>query len=579
MTVARPDPPRTQATFAATLVDEWARCGVTDAVVAPGSRSTPLVLALAREPRLRLHVRLDERSAGFVGLGLGLATGRPTVVVTTSGTAAAHLHPAILEASHACVPLIACTADRPPELQDVRAAQTISQRGLFGGAVRLFLDPGVADEEASGSWRSLAARVYLRSVDPAGEGAGPVHLNLPFREPLVSEPGPLPIGRPEGRPWTRLVAAETPAAGLDELLQPGRKGMFVAGMGCRDMAGLTALAERLGWPVLADPRAWRREPSRCLVTCFDSALRHKGFAGWAAPDVVVQLGDLPASKVLGRFLSAATGAVRVVVGGGVPWQDPDSAADLVVRATVDSLTAPPRTDRPAGDDGWLAGWQRAEVAVDRVHASALDPDGPLSEPGIARMLYQSVPADSTLFVASSMPVRDLEWFAGKRADPPRVLANRGVNGIDGIVSTAAGVAMAAGAAPVYCLLGDLALLHDLSGLVWPDPGPPDLTLVVVDNAGGGIFSFLPQVETLDGPTFETLFGTPQRADIRAMAAAAGCEVDEIGSLKQLAALVSAPPVPRSGIRLLHVRTDRAANKAVHDELEAAVMAALDLVGF
>lgn len=570
----RPDlrlPSRVQAAFAATLVDEWARCGVSDAVVAPGSRCTPLTLALADDIRVRLHVHLDERSAAFFALGLGLASGRPAVVVTTSGTAATELHPAVVEAHQARVPLIACTADRPPELHHVGAPQTIEQGGLFAGAVRWAFEPGVPDARAVGWWRSLAARAVLESTaGPAGPG--PVHLNLAFREPLVAEPGDLPPGRPEGRPWhaaARPGRVWDPDPAVDASLS-GRRGVMVAGAGSGSPTAVSELATRLGWPVLADPRSGCRG-GPCAVAAFDGLLRHQPFADTHWPDVVIRLGQPPASKALTGWLGRVP-ATHVVVDPYGQWPDPDRTAGLVVAADPAAFCrAAGHGAAPAPED-WLGGWLQAEAAaqaaIDEVLARHPEP----TEPGVARALTASLPGESILFVSSSMPVRDVEWY-GHATSPHRVLANRGANGIDGIVSTALGVAAAEPARPVVAVLGDLAFVHDGGGLLWATRRGLRCTLVVVDNDGGGIFSFLPQAGVLARATFETLLGTPHGLDLGALAAVHGVTAETVGAAGEVVPLVL-DAISAGGVRMVHVRTDRAANVVLHGEIHQAIAAAI-----
>src|SRR5690606_27850812 len=335
-----PAPADVQATFAATLVDEWVRAGVTDAVVCPGSRSTPLALALAAEPAVRLHVHLDERSGAFYALGLGLATRRPAVVLTTSGTAAAELHPAVVEADLAAVPLLACTADRPPELRDVGAPQAIDQVHLYGRSVRWYADPGVPEPGGAGRWRPLAARAVAAAT---GDPPGPVHLNLPFREPLVGTPGPLPPARDRG-PWARAVAAPPAAAPVDEgdlaALAgelAGRRGLIVAGRADVDGAAVHAAAEALGWPVVAEPRspAWLAAPT--AVAHLDAVLRSARAAEALRPEVVVRLGPPGSSRVVNEWL-AASGAAEVVA-GAPGWSDPAGTAAVVVPGAPAALVA------------------------------------------------------------------------------------------------------------------------------------------------------------------------------------------------------------------------------------------------
>jgi 2-succinyl-5-enolpyruvyl-6-hydroxy-3-cyclohexene-1-carboxylate synthase len=584
-----------QAAFAATLVDEWVRAGVRHAVVCPGSRSTPLALAVAAEPRLALHVRLDERSAGFTALGIGAATGRPAVVVVTSGTAAAELHAAVVEADLGRVPLLVCTADRPPELRDVGAPQTIDQTHLFGRAPRWTADPGVPDEASRPTWRSLASRAVAEAV--AGpRGPGPVHVNLPFREPLLGDAarGGLPVGRPDGAPWHRVEAARpapSPALVADLVTSGGftpvGRGLIVAGAGCGDADAVLSLAEALAWPVLADPRSGLRRTGARVVSAADGILRSHRFADAHRPDVVLRLGERWASKVVTAFLAGA----RTVVVDPHGWTDPERSAALVVRSDPTAFCRAV-TDavedghgRSAGTRRWAAAWdaaeRRARRAVDEAMAvGARGPGSGPTEPTLAARVVAAVPDGSALVVSSSMPVRDVEAFGGPRNGPPCVLANRGANGIDGVVSTALGVALAVG--PTTALVGDLAFLHDASALVGPAAARPPLTVVVADNGGGGIFSFLPQAAHLDPERFERLFGTPQGADPAAVARGFGWEVVEVGGearrggSEDWTATLGAALADHRGARVVVVRLpERHANVAAHDRLSAAIVEAVD----
>jgi 2-succinyl-5-enolpyruvyl-6-hydroxy-3-cyclohexene-1-carboxylate synthase len=576
----RPTPgdPDRQAAFVATLVDEWVRAGVAHAVVCPGSRSTPLALAVAAEPGIGLHVRLDERSAGFTALGIGAATGRPAVVVVTSGTAAAELHAAVVEADLGRVPLLVCTADRPPELRDVGAPQTIDQTHLFGRAPRWSADPGVPDEASRSTWRSLGSR-SVAETRSGPRGPGPVHLNLPFREPLLGDAdlGGVPPGRPDGQPWHRVEAAR-PAPGravvdalVTEGVRPGTRGLLVAGHGCGDAGAVLALAGALGWPVLADPRSGLRTGDPAVVSAADGVLRAPGFAAGHRPDVTVRLGDRWASKVVTTFLA---GSATVVV-DPYGWSDPERGVDRIVRADPTEFCralAEAVADPGRPDDGWSTAWTRAESAAQRAIEEVLGRDGPATEPALARMLTRVLDPATSLVVSSSMPVRDVEAFGAPVSGGRRVVANRGANGIDGVVSTALGVALATG--PTVALVGDLAFLHDASALVGPAAERPDLTVVVADNGGGGIFSFLPQADHLPADRFERLFGTPQAADPAAVARGFGWDVAEVDGDDWARGLTRAvEPVP--GGRVVVVRLpDRVANVAAHDEVNAAVVAAV-----
>ncbi|MGD0595504.1 MAG: 2-succinyl-5-enolpyruvyl-6-hydroxy-3-cyclohexene-1-carboxylic-acid synthase [Acidimicrobiales bacterium] len=567
----------TAAAFCATLADEWWRGGVRDAVVCPGSRSTPMALALLRHGGLRVSVRLDERGAGFFAVGLALGSGRPTVVLTTSGTAAVELHASVVEAHHAGVPLIVCTADRPPEAHDVGAPQTIDQVHLFGRAVRWFSDLGVPDEAARPMWRSFASRALAEAAS-GPVGPGPVHLNLPFREPLLGEPGELPPARTEQRAWHEIGGRAASDLGeLADHLRAGARGIIVVGRCPSELAApLNALGAELGWPVLADPPSGCRLAGPQVVGAADALLRDEGFAGEMMPEVVLRIGDPWASKVLAGWLSktAAAGAVHIAVDSDWGWKDPGREVSL--RTGGLSPTGPVGA-RSA--DGWLARWAAAEAAAQGAIDRVLGGHSEATEPGIARALYSHVPTEGCLFASSSMPVRDLEWFGRPRAAPPRVVANRGANGIDGVVSTTLGLAASGVAGGVFGLLGDLAVLHDASGLVRPVSGAPPMAAVitVLDNEGGGIFNFLPQASELAEAEFERLFGTPQLPAVAELVGACGYFVREITEAAEFEPALAAAGAAAAAAGLpafVVVDTERRANVAVHGEIEAAVREAL-----
>lgn len=572
-----------QATFCATLVDEWVRCGVAHAIVAPGSRSTPMALALAADPRIEVQVHHDERSAAFIALGVGLASGHPALVLTTSGTATAHLHPAVIEAHQACIPLIALTADRPPELQQVGAPQTVDQAHLYGRSVRWFADVGVPDAATAPTWRSLAARAVAEATTgPAGPG--PVQLNLPFREPLVGEPGPLPAGRPDGARWhttvgRRFAVDRRGTERLGQLLDADR-GVIVAGEGAGEPEVVLALSAATGWPVLADPRSGVRAAAApegapgTVVAAFDAILRHGPTAGALRPEVVLRLGGPPASKELARWIAGAE-AVVVGVDAHGRWFDPEHQAAHVLHAdptAVASALARIVGGREGGAS-WAAQWSSAEAAAQGAIDATLATEDLPTEPGVARTILDALPAGATLVVSSSMPVRDLEWYGS--AGDVRVLANRGANGIDGVVSTAIGAALVGrrtGAATAV-LLGDVALLHDANALLGLAARELDLTIVAIDNDGGGIFSFLPQAEALPAERFEQLFGTPHGVDLSVLAAAHGLVTVEPAGAADVATAISAC-AGAGGARLVRIATDRQANVALHRRIHEAVADAL-----
>jgi 2-succinyl-5-enolpyruvyl-6-hydroxy-3-cyclohexene-1-carboxylate synthase len=576
MTVAideTPAPAAVQATFAATLVDEWVRFGVRHAVVCPGSRSTPLALALSERPEIALQVHHDERSGAFLALGLGLATGRPALVLTTSGTAAAELHAAVVEADLAGVPLLACTADRPPELRDVGAPQAIDQVHLFGRAVRWFGDPGVPDPVSASRWRAFAGRAYAATV---GARPGPVHLNLPFREPLVGTAGTLPPGRGD-RPWVAagsaaMTASSTGAELPDELRGlAGRRGAIVAGAAPVDGPAVHGLADALGWPVLAEPRSPAWIPAATAVVHVDAILRSHRAADGLRPEVVLRIGAPGASRVVNEWL-AASGAEEVVV-GAPGWSDPAATAATVVDGPpAGALAALRQTVAGPAPRDWRERWRAASDAAATAVAATLARESTPNEPAIARDVVAALPAGAGLVVASSMPIRDVERYAAPR-EGLTVLANRGANGIDGTVSTAVGLAIGSGSRTAL-LVGDIAFLHDSNGLLGVGGRGIDLVCVVVDNDGGGIFSFLPQARALPTERFETLFGTPHGLDLVAVAAAFGVDARALGRDDQVGGAVR-EAIAKGGVHVLVARTDRAANIDVHGRIDDAVAAAVD----
>lgn len=550
------------------LVDEMVRCGVRHACLSPGSRSAPLAMALAEEDRIELHVVFDERSASFLALGIAKATRRAVPVVCTSGTAAANLFPAIVEAHHSRTPLLILSADRPPELRHTGASQTIDQIKMFGDPIRWFCDVGIAEDapHSNAYWRSTMARAIAVAE---GSPAGPVHLNLPFRDPLVPDGSGFENdleGRAGGTGWTRVVAAGR--TGLDPhaldalvLRMSGKRGLIIAGAGNHTSEGeIHRLAEELGWPLLAEASSGLRHGTN-VVTAYDSCLKVPGWAEQHEPEVVLRLGSVTLSKSLARSLRNAD---QILIEPDGWWLDPDRDVRTLLRVpAADVVTALSGRVASAPDD-WASSWldadRRAAQAIDSLLGS-----GGLTEPGTARALVRALPSGSSLVVASSMPLRDIEAFAPKR-DDVRFLSNRGANGIDGFVSTAIGVA-AGTRAPTYALCGDLSFLHDQNGLAaLHDPVVP-VVFVVINNNGGGIFSFLPQARFPE--RFEQIFGTPHGLDLAKVASVYDLEHVGVADLGDLPATIESG---RS--KVIEVKTDREANVELHRELQQAVAQAI-----
>ncbi|WP_131740126.1 2-succinyl-5-enolpyruvyl-6-hydroxy-3-cyclohexene-1-carboxylic-acid synthase [Actinomadura roseirufa] len=544
--------------LATVLVDELTRCGMTDVVLAPGSRSAPLALALhaaEEDGRLRLHVRIDERSASFLGLGMAKRSGRPVALVCTSGTAAANFHPAVIEAHESGVPLIVLTADRPPELRDTGANQTIDQVKLFGTAARWSTEIGVPENRPGmvAYWRSLVSRAWGLAQAPA---PGPVHLNAAFREPLVpdgDESWCEPLDGDVTGAWTKVRAA-TPGSVLH--VPPTRRGVLVVGDGAANVKRYVAAASMAGWPVLAEPSGNARYGDHALSS-HHFLLGVPEFVERHRPEVVVTLGKPGLSRPLLSLLRRAEEHI-VLAPDLAHWPDPVRSATQVA----------PEVEIPvvSGDDAWLKSWRTADLAAATAVDAVLDAVPGVSEPRLARDLVSSLPGGSLLFSAASMPIRDLDQVMRPRRGI-RIMANRGASGIDGLVSTAIGAALAHSGRS-YALLGDLAFLHDQNGLViGPRDRRPDLAVVVVNNQGGGIFSLLPQA-ALRGP-FERVFGTPHQVDLEVVAAAHGVPYRRLEAAADLPKAIAG-----EGLRIIEARTDRDANAVLHAEMRKAAHAAV-----
>jgi 2-succinyl-5-enolpyruvyl-6-hydroxy-3-cyclohexene-1-carboxylate synthase len=491
------------------------------------------------------------------------------VIVCTSGTAAANFTPAVVEAHEAGVPLLVLTADRPPELRETGAGQAIDQLKLYGAATRWFFEVGTHDASAEPWMRALACRALHATLGSAGR-PGPVHLNFPLREPLVA-PAELPPGRggrADGRPWLAHRPSPAPAEDLTAWVDAHPRGVVVAG---RAELGQPPLGEAVarfaaaaGWPLLADPLSWARRGG-AAVAHYDALLRSEAFAAAQQPTAVLRAGDLPTSKPLRAWLAGLDSEQLAFDPEGV-WHDPDAALSAVLNAdpaaTLDALAARVQPGDPAWLDAWTAADAAAGAAIDEALGDAL------GEPRVARELGALLPPDATLFVASSMPVRDVETFVAARADPPRVLAHRGANGIDGTVSAAFGAA-AASAGPVALLIGDVALVHDLGALLAASRLGLALTIVLVDNDGGGIFEFLPVAGAAD--VFEEHVATPTGLDAERVAELFRLDYTAPASPPAFAAAVTAA-LGSQHTTLIHVRTDRKANVTEHRAVWEAVRA-------
>jgi 2-succinyl-5-enolpyruvyl-6-hydroxy-3-cyclohexene-1-carboxylate synthase len=575
--------------LASAMVEELARCGMRHAAIAPGSRSTPLALALWRHPAIDSAVLVDERCAGFFALGAAQAEGRPAAVLCTSGSAAANLHPAVVEADEAAVPLIVLTADRPPELRGIGAGQTIDQLNLYGGAARWFCEVGTHDADDSGllHFRSVACRAYAAA---RGEPRpGPVHLNVAWREPLAPDPregdvtasSRLALEGRRDRPLT-AVASDAPTAAealLDELAEriaTAPRGLILAGRQPDPaLAGpVAALARAAGYPILAEPTSQLRfgaPDPELVVWAYDPIARMRPER--LQPELVVRFGDMPTSKALRQWLGSLDELRQVVVDPVFGWNEPTLRAEALVRADggefaagiAERLGSARAAER--GPSEWIAAWlEAAGGAAGAIEAELARIDKP-TEPGVHAALGRTYAEGDLVYTASSMPIRDQEWFASPTSARVRFLCNRGANGIDGLISSALGAASASGA-PTWVIVGDLGLYHDMNALAALRAIQTPVRIVVLDNGGGGIFEFLPQADSVDRDEFEALLGTPVELEIGQIAALYGIEHQLIGSLDELAELTRANRV------IAEVPVDRVENVTVHRRLADAVVGAL-----
>jgi 2-succinyl-5-enolpyruvyl-6-hydroxy-3-cyclohexene-1-carboxylate synthase len=562
--------------LATVLVDELLRGGVREVVLCPGSRSAPLAYAVHAAERaglLRLHVRVDERSAGFLALGLAKGSGRPVPVVTTSGTAVANLHPAVLEAHHTGVGLVVLSADRPGELRGTGANQTTVQPGIFGGAVAYTVDLPAAESvpDQNAWWRSTVCRAL------AGARRGPVHLNVGFREPLVpGRPGErdevdtwpeLLDGRPSDAPWVsdQRSAPQSPAGPL--LAHVPRTVVVLGSLEhAEDTVKVMDWARGHGCPVIAEPFG------RIVPGAMPGGPLLLGCTRWLdahAPDRVVVVGRPTLARPVSALLRRPGLRVEVVT-RGEQWADPGRVAaavhDFSVLGDLGYLADQP-ADPPPGDAAWRAAWAAAGTAVDESVAEVLaDQWG--SGLAVARTVSDALPSGASLVVGSSNPARDLDLTLERTVPKDLVVqANRGLAGIDGMVSTAVGIALGS-PRPTYALLGDLTFLHDVNGLLLgPDEPRPDLTVVVVNDDGGGIFGLLEHGAPERADTFERLFGTPTGTDLGALCRAHGIRHDVVGQKRELAAAIAEPP---RGLRVVEVRVDRSQHRPLHARLRQAV---------
>jgi 2-succinyl-5-enolpyruvyl-6-hydroxy-3-cyclohexene-1-carboxylate synthase len=582
------DPTNANTALASAFAEELERGGLRLAVVSPGSRSTPLAVALWRAPGIEVEVIVDERSAAFFALGAAQASGEPVALLCTSGTAAANYHPAVCEADESALPLLVLTADRPPELRGIGAGQTIDQIKLYGESVRWFCEIGnhLADDDGLLHYRSVACRALARA---RGEvRPGPVHLNMPWRDPLaslavegaVTATDPLALAGRQGRPLTAVthVDEEPTPFELDEIaahIGDAISGVIVVGrqLDPELREPLAHLARASGFPILADATSQLRlgphDRSR-VVTAYDQLLRDERFARAVAPELVLRFGEMPTSKPLRAWL-AASGADQIVVDPSGGWNEPTMRAAAIVRAEPTALAAGWARRLEGEERGEPRRWLEAEAAARAAIDASLRPsssgDGPFAEPALHRALGRAHASGDLVYTASSMPIRDQESFVDSSEADVAFVCNRGANGIDGLISSGIGAARASGR-PTTIVTGDLGLLHDLGGLAALRNASTPVRIVVIDNGGGGIFHFLPHHDSMEPAEFEALLGTPRGVDAAKAAALFDLPHRRLGKLADLPAALAA------GTGLIEARTDRTTNVAAHRAVSDAVAAAL-----
>ncbi len=583
------------------FVDELQRAGMRHVVICPGSRSTPLAMIFAGHPAIRTWMHIDERSAAFFALGMAKHLREPVALVCTSGTAAANFLPAVVEAKLSRIPLLILTADRPHELREDGAPQSIDQNRLYGTHVKWFVEAALpeANNTALRYVRTLADRATaLARTAPAG----PVHLNFPFREPLTPDPlagSPLPLlaerdqaawyGRPANMPYTTVPDGQPLTLdahivdAVRPLLEHARKGLIIVGPHTDPAlpAAVARLAQLLGYPVLADPLSQLRtsaDDTSHSMSSYDAFLRLDAFVQQAQPEVVLRLGAMPTAKPVLLYLQHYSNCPQIVVNEYGTWEEPTQLAHVLVQSPSSAFCASLAeqiTWQPERDEAWLRRWQRADAVTREALQEAIDDMPVLFEGRVFTELAELLPEDATLYVGNSMPVRDLDTFFWTRGQRVHILGNRGANGIDGVISSALGASAAASLQeqkqPMVLVIGDLSFFHDQNGLLAAKLHRLDLTIVLINNDGGGIFSFLAQAAHPEH--FEQLFGTPTGLDFQPVIQMYGGTFQRAETWTQFREAVM-QGITRGGLQVVEIVTERASNVQMHRQLWRVVEQAL-----
>ena len=560
--------------YLVTFVEELVQAGVKEAVISPGSRSTPLALLMAEHPTLKIYVDIDERSAGFFALGIAKASKNPVVLLCTSGTAAANYFPAVAEANLSSIPLIVLTADRPPELRGVGAPQAMEQVRLYGEHVKSFVD--MALPENSLEMLRYAKWHGSKTVDIAMTvPRGPVHLNFPLREPLVPILDPSPFTRQNINEHVHIYYSHKviPTGTIDKIIEAcaGKKGLIIAGPLAKKEfpAKLAAFAKQIGWPIVADPLSGLRTYGgidNTVIDQYDAFLRNPLEVTDLVPEVIIRFGAMPVSKSLMKWVESFAGIPYYLVDPGEEWKDPMKAATDLIHCEehflVDEFT---ERFTQVTDSSWLTSWQRVNQLTAEIVQQSIDVAESIDEGELIHLLRKHLPNKSGLFIGNSMPIRDVDTFFAKTEKELTLIANRGANGIDGVISTALGCGTFI--QPMYLVIGDLSFYHDMNGLLMAQKYGINLTILVVNNNGGGIFSFLPQADL--PKYFETLFGTELNLDFAKVADLYSGGYQQVSDGEQLHEALDHAHFHK-GLDIIEIKTNRYENVAVHQELFAKV---------
>ncbi|RYL92118.1 2-succinyl-5-enolpyruvyl-6-hydroxy-3-cyclohexene-1-carboxylic-acid synthase [Sporolactobacillus sp. THM7-4] len=570
----------TLTAYLASFVDELVESGVKAAVVSPGSRSTPLAMLMAEHPGIRVYLDVDERSAGFLALGLAKATYKPVAMVCTSGTATANYYPAIVEAYYSRVPLVVLTADRPYELQDVGAPQTIHQAGMYGNHVKRFVEIDIPenDRRLVQHTRTVCARAVAAA---ASLPKGPVHLNFPIREPLVPNLKKAGHFRRTDHPAVRVYSGTPALSGEErrrvaEAIRGAEKGVIICGEMDSEGAeeSVVRFAERIGFPVLADPLSQLRRGDHSftnIIECYDSFLKDERVSSFLHPDLMIRFGAMPVSKPLMLWMKREK-ARHIVVDGGSGWRDPAGTATEMIHSEEERFCEDMMALLPENPEhSWLESWIRINQATKSVLMTIRD-ETVLNEEKTFLLLNDLMPDQSHLFVGNSMPIRELDTFFFTGKQKVKIFANRGANGIDGVVSTAVAVSLVR--EKTVLAIGDLSFFHDMNGLLAAKLHKSNLTIVLINNDGGGIFSFLAQAS--EKTYFETLFGTPHGLDFSHVAHLYGADYQKVINGDEFKAAITRS-FEISGLKIIEVPTRREDNVKKHKELQSLVSEELSSV--